>query len=235
MEGGTVPGATIQLITNDFPIDDPDYLRPCECLREVCDVNTVSDEQGLWAMNVPVKYTDTWAPKNMLIKVSKGGISHYNLYQPSAENGYQGDLQLIPAFLYYLVALTAVAGGADPNEVSVQIGVAIGYAETGYPGVQVLLEGVTITAQSLDSGEEFPITYLGESGLPDPGLTATSSVGVFYYAVPDARYTASPSIEVSGDKPDTSFVSSFFPACPATATSNAVIDPYYSPENESEE
>jgi hypothetical protein len=231
-EGGTVPGASIQLITNEFPLDDPDYLRPCECLVDLCDINTVSDENGLWAMDVPVKYTDTWIAKNMLMKVSKDGIVHYNLYQPDIKNDYQGDLQLIPQFLYSLISAPAIAEGADPDELAVMMGVAIGFAEMGYPGVQDLLEGVTVTAQSLATEEEYPVTYLGEAGLPDPELTGTSSQGVFYYAVPDARYTAAPSIQVMGDKPGSVFVTSFFPACPGSATGNAVIDPYYRPEDE---
>ena len=203
-EGGTVPGATIQLITNEFPLDDPDYVRPCECLVDLCDINTISDENGLWAMNVPVKYTDTWLAKNMLMKVSKDGLVHYNLFTPDVKSGYQGDLQLIPQFLYDLIASSVIAGGANPQELAVMMGVAIGFAETGYPGVTVLLEGVTVTARSLDTEEQYPITYLGEAGLPDPELTATSSAGVFYYAVPDARYTAAPSIQVAGDKPGSS-------------------------------
>ena len=222
-------GATIQLITNELPLDDPDYERPCQCLRDLCDINTISDEDGLWRMDVPVKYTDTWLPKNMLMRVSKDDITQYNMYAPDVKAGYQGDLQLLTPFLYDLIAGPAIAGGADPDELAVMMGAAIGFAETGYPGVAVMQEGVTVTAQSLDTLEQYEMTYLGEAGLPDPELTATSSAGVFYYAVPDARYTAAPWIQVTGDKPGAVYVTSFFAACPGSATANAVIDPYYMP------
>ena len=72
-----------------------------------------------------------------------------------------------------------------------------------------------------------PITYLGEAGLPDPELTETSSMGVFYFTVPDANEDAAPSIKVSGEKPGSVFVSSYFPACPGSCSSAAVIDPYF--------
>lgn len=221
-------GATVQLITNDFPIDDPGYVRSCVCEGDLCSVNTTSDEQGRWEMEVPVKYDENWAPRNMLMKVSKGmGPPQYNLFQPGGTN--QGDLQVLNPIFYFLFALDALIGGADRDDLAVMFGVAIGFIDTDYPQEIATLPGVTITAEGGDPAEEFPITYLSETGLPDPNLTETSALGVYYFSVPDANEDAAPSIKVSGDKPGSDFVTSFFPACPGSSTGVAVIDPYYKP------
>lgn len=221
-------GATVELISNEFFIDDPDFVRTCECQGDLCAVRTTSDGEGRWTMDVPVKYNDMWAPLNMLIKVSKGtGPPQYNLFQPGGTN--QGDLQMLNPIFYFLFALDALIGGADPDELAVMFGVAIGFVDMDYPQEIATIPGVTITAQGNDPPEEYTITYLSETGLPDPGLTETSALGAYYFSVPDARATAAPAIKVSGDKPDSVFVTSFFPACPGSTTGVAVIDPYYQP------
>jgi hypothetical protein len=218
----------VQLITNDFPIDDPNYLRPCVCERDVCSFNTTSDAQGRWEMEVPVKYDEMWVPRNMLMRVSKGGgPPMYNLFQPGGTN--QGDLQLLSPIFHFLFALDAISAGADPDELAVMFGVAIGFAEMDYPQEYATIPGVTISAVGNDPPEQYPITYLSETGLPDPALTETSALGAYYFVVPDARYTVAPSIEVAGDKPGSSFVSGFYAACPRSTTGVAVIDPYYRP------
>ena len=57
-------------------------------------------------MDVPVKYNESLAPLNMLIKVSKGTTPpQYNLFQPGGTN--QGDLQLLNSGFYLLFALTS--------------------------------------------------------------------------------------------------------------------------------
>jgi len=223
-------GATVQLITNKLFIDDPDYVAPCDCQGDLCSINTVSNADGSWKMEVPVKYNEMWAPLNMLMKVSYGtDPPQYNLFQPGGTN--QGDLQILTPFFYTLFALTSGCSLSDliAGQVAVFLGVAIGFAEMGYPQEIATLPGVTITAEGGSPAEEFPIAYLSETGLPDPGLNATSAMGVYYFSVPDANEDAAPSIKVSGDKPGSDFVTSFFPACPGSSTGVAVIDPYYKP------
>ena len=221
-------GARVQLISNEFFIDDPDFVRTCVCEPDLCDVWTTSDDQGWWVMDVPVKYDENLAPFNMLMKVSKGtNPPQYNLFQPGGTN--QGDLQILNPIFYLLFALEALLGGADPNDLAVMFGVAIGFVDMDYPQEIATIPGVTITAEGGDPVVEFPITYLSETGLPDPNLTETSALGVYYFSVPDANEDAAPSIKISGDKPDTVFVTSFFPACPGSSTGVAVIDPYFKP------
>jgi len=222
-------GATVQLITNDFQfmndMHDPDYVAPCECEPDVCAVYTTSDADGWWEMEVPVKYDEMWAPLPMLIKVSMDGYPpQYNLFQTP-----QGDLQILSPFFYFLFATTSDAGilGWLGGELSVFLGVAIGFVETGYPGVIETIPGVTVTAESGDPAEEFGVVYLGESGLPDPSLTETSSLGVYYFSVPDANEVDS--VHISGEKPGTTLVRMFFPACPGSSSGVALIDPYYQP------
>jgi hypothetical protein len=175
-------------------------------------------------MEVPVKYDEKLAPFNMLIKVSKGtGPPQYNLFQPGGTN--QGDLQLLSSSFFNLFADPT----ADPEKLAVMFGVAIGFIDPAYPQKIAMIPGVKVTALGGDPAEQFPITYLGEAGLPDPELTETSSMGVFYFTVPDANEDAAPSIKVSGEKPGSVFVSSYFPACPGSCSSAAVIDPYFKP------
>jgi len=223
-------GATVQLITNEFTLTDPNYVRPCDCQGDLCLARTTSNAEGLWAMEVPVKYDEKWAPFNMLIKVSKGtGPPQYNLFQPGGTN--QGDLQILSPGFFLLFALDALVGGADLRDLSVMFGVAIGFIDPAYPQKFAMMPGVKVTALGGDPAEQFPITYLGEEVFPppDPPLTETSSLGVFYFTVPDANEGAAPSIKVSGDKPGSVFVSSYFPACPGSSGSAAVIDPYFKP------
>jgi hypothetical protein len=175
-------------------------------------------------MEVPVKYDEKLAPFNMLIKVSKGaGPPQYNLFQTGGTN--QGDLQLLSSSFFDLFADPT----ADPEALVVMFGVAIGFIDPAYPQKIAMIPGVKVTALGGDPAEQFPITYLGEAGLPDPELTETSSMGVFYFTVPDANEDAAPSIKVSGEKPGSVFVSSYFPACPGSCSSAAVIDPYFKP------
>jgi hypothetical protein len=165
----------------------------------------------------------------MLIKVSKGsGPPQYNLFQPGGTN--QGDLQMLNPIFYFLFVLDALIEGADPNDLALMFGVAIGFVDMDYPQEIATIPGVTISAEGGDPAQTFPITYLGDAGLPDAGLDATSSLGVYYFTVPDANDDAAPEIEVSGDKADTVFVSGFYPACPGSTTGVAVIDPYFRPE-----
>jgi len=221
-------GATVQLISNEFYIDDPDFVRNCDCEGDLCDVWTTSDAQGRWSMEVPVKYTENLAPLNMLMKVSKGtNPPQYNLFQPGGTN--QGDLQILNPLFYFLFALDGLLGGADPNELAVMFGVAIGFIDMDYPQEIATLPGVAVTATGGDPVEAFPITYLSDSGLPDPNLTVTSDLGVYYFSVPDANTDAAPTIEVAGDERGSVFVTSFFPACPGSSTGVAVINPYYKP------
>ena len=115
---------------------------------------------------------------------------------------------------------------------SVFLGVAIGFADTDYPQQIQTLAGVTVTAEGGDPSEEFRIIYLSDNplfpGLPDPALTETSSLGVYYFSVPDAS-DAPWMIQLTGEKPGSSFVGGFYPACPGSSTGVAVIDPYYRP------
>ena len=216
--------ATVQLITNELTLTDPNYVAPCDCQGDLCLARTTSNAEGLWAMEVPVKYDEKLAPFNMLIKVSKGaGPPQYNLFQPGGTN--QGDLQLLSSSFFNLFADPT----ADPDALAVMFGVAIGFIDPAYPQKIAMIPGVKVTALGGDPAEQFPITYLGEAGLPDPELTETSSMGVFYFTVPDANEDAAPSIKVSGEKPGSVFVSSYFPACPGSCSSAAVIDPYFKP------
>jgi hypothetical protein len=64
-------GATVQLITNELLLDDPNYVAPCDCQGDLCSINTTSNADGYWEMEVPVKYNEMLAPLNMLMKVSK--------------------------------------------------------------------------------------------------------------------------------------------------------------------
>jgi len=216
--------ATVQLITNEFTLTDPNYVRPCDCQGDLCLARTTSNAEGLWAMDVPVKYDEKLAPFSMLIKVSKGaGPPQYNLFQPGGTN--QGDLQLLSSSFFDLFADPA----ADPEALAVMFGVAIGFIDPAYPQKIAMIPSVKVTALGGDPAEQFPITYLGEAGLPDPELTKTSSMGVFYFTVPDANEGAAPSIKISGEKPGSVFVSSYFPACPGSCSGVAVIDPYFTP------
>jgi hypothetical protein len=109
------------------------------------------------------------------------------------------------------------------------MGVAIGFADMEYPQQIATLPGVTVSAKGGSPAAELPITYLGETGLPDPGLTETSALGVYYFAVPDANDSAMPLIDVSGTAPGLAIVGGYYPACPGSFTGVAVIDPYYRP------
>jgi hypothetical protein len=228
--GTPLADATVQLISNEFFIDDPRFVRTCECEGYLCDVWTTSDAEGYWEMDVPVKYDENLAPLNMLMKVSKGTTPpQYNLFQPGGTN--QGDLQLLSSAFYDLFALTSGTSLLDLilGQAAVFLGVSIGFAEVGYPGEVVMIPGVTVTAEAGDPAEERPMVYLGESGLPDTGLTATSPIGVFYFSVPNANDDVAPSVQLEGDKPGSVFVGGFYPACPGSSTGVAVIDPYYQP------
>ena len=221
-------GATVQLISNEFYIDDPHFVRTCDCEGDLCNYWTTSDGQGNWSMEVPVKYNDSLAPFNMLMKVSMGtNPPQYNLFQPGGTN--QGDLQMLSPLFYFLFGLDALLGGADPNDLAVMFGVAIGFIDMDYPQEIATIGGVAITGKGGDPKEEFPISYLSESGLPDPGLNETSALGVYYFSVPDANLDAAPQIHVKGTKPGSSFVDGYYPACPGSTTGVAVIDPYYRP------
>ena len=229
-------GARVQLISNEFFIDDPDFVRTCECEGDLCDVWTTSDAQGRWAMVVPVKYNDKLAPLNMLIKVSKGtNPPQYNLFQPGGTNPgaggtNQGDLQILHPLFFFLFTLDALIGGADPNDLALMFGVAIGFVDMDYPQEIETIPGVAITGEGGDPAEDFPISYLSDTGLPDPNLTETSALGVYYFSVPDANLDAAPQIHVSGTKPGAALVDGYYPACPGSATGVAVIDPYYRPQ-----
>lgn len=221
-------GATIQLITNEFLLQDPGYARPCECEEDLCSVWTTSNGEGLWTMEVPVKYDEALAPSDLLVKVSKGSDPpQYNLF--SLSFGTQGDLQVLNPFFYFLFALNALIGGADPDEVAVLFGVAIGFIDVSYPQEIATLPGVRITAEGGSPPQELPITYLGETGLPDPRLNATSSLGVYYVSVPNANEDGAPLIRISGSKEGSVFVGGYYPACPGSSTGVAVIDPYFEP------
>jgi len=215
-------GATVQLITNEFLLDDPNYVAPCVCQGNLCSVNTTSNPDGSWEMEVPVKYTETWAPLNMLMKVSSDvGPPQYNLFQPGGTN--QGDLQILTTFFYNIFALTSGASFSDllGGQLAVFLGVAIGFINTDYPQEIQTLGGVTVTVQGGDPPKEFPITYLFGAG-------ETSDLGIYYFSVPDA--SAAPLvIQLTGEKPGSSFVGGFYPACPGSSTGAAVIDPYYRP------
>jgi hypothetical protein len=221
-------GARVQLISNAFFIDDPDFVRSCDCEPDVCDVWTTSDAEGRWEMEVPVKYNESLAPLNMLIKVSKGSYPpQYNLFQPGGTN--QGDLQILNPIFYFLFVLDALLEGADRNDLALMFGVAIGFADPDYPQEIATIPGVAITGEGGDPAEEFPITYLGDTGLPDAGLNETSALGVYYFTVPDAHADGAPQINVTGTKPGSVFVGGYYPACPGSATGVAVIDAYYRP------
>lgn len=230
-----VAGARVQLISNEFFIDDPDFVRSCDCEGDLCDVWTTSDAEGRWEMEVPVKYNESLVPYNMLMKASVGtNPPQYNLFQPGGTNPgaggtNEGDLTILHPLFYFLFGLDALLGGANPADMSVMMGLAIGFIDMDYPQQIATIEGVAITAEGGDPVEEFPISYLSESGLPDPGLSETSSMGVFYFSVPDANVAAAPQIHVSGTKPGSALVDGYYPACPGSSTSVAVIDPYYRP------
>jgi hypothetical protein len=221
-------GAEVQLITNEFTMGDPDYRRPCDCEGDLCSVRTTSDGEGKWRMDVPVKYDEMWAPLDLLIKVSKGrNPPQFNLF--SLSTGTQGDLQVLNPLFYLLFSLNALIAGADPDEVAVLFGVAIGFVDVAYPQEIATIPDVRITAEGGSPTEELPITYLGETGLPDPSLTKTSKLGVYYVAVPNATDAGAPLIQISGEKPDSVFVGGYYPACPGSSTGVAVIDPYFQP------
>ena len=221
-------GATVQLITNAFTLTDPNYVRPCDCEGDLCSVRTTSDPEGRWTMDVPVNYDEMWRPLDLLIKVSKGrNPPQYNLFSPAT--GTQGDLQVLHPFFYFLFALDALIGGAGLDDLAVLFGVAIGFVDVAYPPEIATIPGVTITAEGGRPAEELPITYLSETGLPDPDLNETSALGVYYLSVPDANEDAAPSIKVSGEKPGSVFVGGYYPACPGSSTGVAVIDPYFRP------
>ena len=228
-------GATVQLISNEFFIDDPDFVRTCYCEGDLCNYWTTSNAQGQWEMEVPVKYNESLVPLNMLMKVSKGtNPPQYNLFQPGGTNPgaggtNQGDLQILSPIFYFLFALDALLDGADPNELAVMFGVAIGFVDMDYPQDIATIPGVAITGEGGDPVEEFPITYLSDTGLPDPNLTETSALGVYYFSVPDANLDAAPEVYLSGTKPGSTFVDGYYPACPGSSTGIAVIDPYYRP------
>ena len=222
-------GARVQLISNAFFIDDPDFVRSCDCEPGLCDVWTTSDAQGRWEMEVPVEYNELLAPLNMLMKVSFGSYPpQYNLFQPGGTN--QGDMQILNPIFYFLFVLDALLDGVDPNDLALMFGVAIGFADLDYPQEIATIPGVAVTGEGGDPVEEFPITYLGDTGLPDPNLTETSALGVYYFTVPDARLDAAPQIYLSGTKPGSALVDGYYPACPGSATGVAIIDPYYRPE-----
>lgn len=223
-----VSGATVQLVTNAFLSGDPYDVRPCDCEGDLCSVWTRSDGEGRWSLEVPVQYGEAWAPLDLLFKVSKGrDPPQYNLF--SLTMGTQGDLQILNPFFYFLFALDALAAGANPDDLAVLFGVAIGFVDVSYPQKIATIDGVRITAEGGSPPEELPITYLSEMVLPDAGLNETSSLGVYYVPVPNANEEGTPWIKVSGSKAGSVFVGGYYPACPGSSTGVAVIDPYFQP------
>ena len=223
-------GARVQLITKEFFIDNPDCARTCLREGDLCDVWTTSDERGRWAMDVPVKYDEDLAPLNMLMKVSKGtNPPQYNMFQPGGTN--QVDPQLLSTGFYVLFALTSGSSWLDliGGQLAVFLGVSVGFVDLDYPQEIASIPAVTVTAEAGSPAEELPMIYLGETGLPDFNLTETSSLGVYYFPIPDATDDAAPSIQLTGDKPGSVFVGGYYPACPGSSTAVAVIDPYYQP------
>ncbi len=222
-------GARVQLITNEFFFDDPDYERTCACEGDLCNVWTISDGDGVWRMPVPVKYNENLAPLNMLMKVSLGtDPPMYNMFQPGTvvDGENKGDLLFLDSFSFALFALTSGSSLSDliAGQLAVFPGVSIGFADMDYPATTVSIPGVTVTAEGGDPPDEIPITYL----LGD-GATSKLGMGVFYFSVPDANDDAAPSIQIKATKPGSVFVGGYYPACPGSSTGVAVIDPYYQP------
>jgi len=208
----------------------PAFARTCLREGDLCDVWTTSDERGRWAMDVPVKYDEDLAPLNMLMKVSKGtNPPQYNMFQPGGTN--QVDPQLLSTGFYVLFALTSGSSWLDliGGQLAVFLGVSVGFVDLDYPQEIASIPAVTVTAEAGSPAEELPMIYLGETGLPDFNLTETSSLGVYYFPIPDATDDAAPSIQLTGDKPGSVFVGGYYPACPGSSTAVAVIDPYYQP------
>jgi hypothetical protein len=223
-------GATIQLITNEFQfltdLQDPNYVAPCDCQGDLCSVNTTSNPDGSWEMEVPFKYDETLAPFPMLIKVSEGSNPpQYNLFQPAAPT-YQGDLQILTSFFYNFFALTSGSSLSDVlgGQLSVFLGVAIGIIDTDYPQEIATIPGVTATAEGGDPPVEFPVTYFLGDG-------ETSDLGVYYFSVQNANREV-PSVYISAEKPGLTFVRLFFPACPGSSSGVASIDAYFQPLQE---
>jgi len=225
-----VAGATVELIANDVDITTPLPDRVCECPVEPCTLRTVTDGEGQWALgNVPLVYNPgTGKPFDFLLRVTaKGYVPSYNLFTLALGN--QADLMTLSNLFFLLFSLEAIIGGAHLDEICVMLGPAIAFASTDYPPVSVTLPGVSVQALGGTPPEALPIVYLGESGLPDPELRETSSMGVFYFAVPDARDGAMPYIGLAGTKPGTSLVGGYYPACPGSFVPVALINPYYEP------
>lgn len=224
-----VAGATVELVSTDVDITDPDYRRRCDCPGGPCPLSTTSDEEGRWILpDVPLTYNpDTHQPYDLLLKVTAPRYPPaYNVYTLAL--GDQYDLMVLHRFLYFLFGLEALLSGADPAELSVVLGAAIGFSDMEYPQQTETIAGVTALARAGSPAEELSITYLGELG-PDPGLTETSSLGAFYFVVPDATDSAMPAIDLTGAAPGRSMVGGYFPACPGGFTPAGLIDPYYRP------
>jgi len=225
-----VAGATVQLVANDVDITDPDYVRPCNCLGDLCAFRTTSDAEGWWTLeDVPLRYNaETFLPYDLLIKVTEGkNPPGYNLFTLSL--GDRFDLMIMNRGFYLLFALEALLSGADPATLSVMFGATIGFTDMAYPQKSDSLPGVTAHAEGGSSSESLAINYLSEQGLPDPDLTETSSLGAFYFVVPDARDSAMPAINVTGTAQDRVLVGGYYPACPGGFGVTALIDPYYKP------
>ncbi len=225
-----VAGAVVEMIANNLDTTVPNPDIPCECSTTPCEYRTVTDSEGHWVLeNLPITYNPLTAMANSFwIRVTAEGYPPaYNLF--TLAFGNESDLMTLPNLFFILFALEDIIAGADPAQLNIMMGASIGFASTAYPPVTASLAGVTALAKGGDPTEELPIVYLGEEGLPDPELNATSSMGAFYYVVPDARDSSMPLIDLTGTKPGKSIVGGYYPACPGSFVPVGLIDPYYRP------
>ena len=232
---GTVPpiaGATLEVVSSD-----PDSECRCECLDDGSEIKTISDQDGNWTLkDVPLTYDpSTYQANSLLIKITAAGYNTAHS-QYTATLGDKSDVMIMSKVVYFLMYALYLLyesdygfTGADPDELCLMMGAAIGFSDMDYPPKTVPLEGVTGHATGGSPPEEFNILYFGEGNMPDPSLNETSTMGAFLFVVPDATGDAAPVVTLSGTKPGASIVGGDFPACPGSFFSAGLIDPYFKP------
>lgn len=184
---------------------------------------TTSGADGFWMLE------DVPTGQDPLIKITAGGSP---FRYPTAYNSFplslglvQYDLQILDPILSFLLVLEDVLAGADPAKLCLMFGAAVGFASMDYPQVVEPLEGATVIVTPAG----LTVHYLNETGLADPTLTATSSLGAFYVVVPDATVISTVGLSGTNSEGKPLAGSPAQPTRPGSFIPAGLIDPFYVP------
>ena len=209
---GPVAGATVEFA---------DGSRSTTTGEEGCDLNPPAASCGSWTLQgVP---TPTAGDPDPLIRITakKFAVS-YNAF-PLSLGILQYDLMVLSSGAFFVLPFL-MTGGLLPADGCLVLGAVVGFVSTGYTQVVAQLAGAAINVVPND----LTVVYFGETGLPDPDLTATSALGLFGVVVPDA--TAVTSITLSGSRPGSLLAApASNPVFPGSFVLGGLIDVNYTP------